>query len=76
MQYPSAKLLYDQLALKEDALNKVTSISSLSTDIEYPSAKLVYDQLALKQNKVTYSTTDLTAGTSPLAEGEIYLVYE
>ena len=76
VQYPSAKLLYDQLALKEDALNKVTSISSLSTDIEYPSAKLVYDQLALKQNKVTYSTTDLTAGTSPLAEGEIYLVYE
>ena len=29
-----------------------------------------------KQNKVTYSTTDLTAGTSPLVEGEIYLVYE
>ena len=24
----------------------------------------------------TYSTTDLTAGTSPLATGRIYLVYE
>ena len=29
-----------------------------------------------KQNQVTYSTTDLTEGSSPLATGEIYLVYE
>ena len=27
-------------------------------------------------NKITYGTTDLTAGVSPLAEGTIYLVYE
>ena len=29
-----------------------------------------------KQNKITYSTTDLTAGTSTLATGELYVVYE
>ena len=30
---------------KEDAINKVTSLSSSSTDTEYPSAKCVYDKL-------------------------------
>lgn len=49
-QYPSAKLTYDQLALKEDKSNKVTSISSSSTDTQYASAKLLYNQLALKEN--------------------------
>lgn len=29
-----------------------------------------------KQAKITYSTTDLTAGTSDLATGELYVVYE
>lgn len=33
---------------KEDASNKVTSLSSSSTNTQYPSAKLVYDQLATK----------------------------
>ena len=32
----------------ESTSNKVTSISSSSTDTQYPSAKLVYDKLALK----------------------------
>lgn len=27
-------------------------------------------------NLITYGTTDLTAGTSPLADGTVYLVYE
>lgn len=35
--------LQGQINLKEDISNKVTSISSLSTDNEYPSAKCVYD---------------------------------
>ena len=35
---------------KEDKINKVTTLSGSSTDVQYPSAKLVYDQLALKQN--------------------------
>lgn len=34
----------------ENKTNKVTSLSSSSTDTQYPSAKLLYDQLALKQN--------------------------
>lgn len=37
----------------EKTVNKVTSLSSASTDTEYPSAKLLYDSLA---GKVTYST--------------------
>ena len=37
----------------EDEANKVTSISSSSTDVEYPSAKLVYDQLLLKMTRIT-----------------------
>ncbi len=36
--------------------NKVTSISSSSTDTEYPSAKCVYDAIP----NITYGTTDLT----------------
>lgn len=35
---------------KEDENNKVTSISSSSTDTQYPSAKAVYDELELKQD--------------------------
>ena len=30
----------------------------------------------LAKSDVTYSTTDLTAGTSPLATGSFYFVYE
>ena len=42
---------------KEDVSNKVTSISSSSTDTEYPSAKCVYDELANKQGNITVSVT-------------------
>lgn len=40
----------------EETSNKVTSISSSSTNTQYPSAKLLYDQLALKQNISTAVT--------------------
>lgn len=40
----------------EQTSNKVTSISSSSTNTQYPSAKLLYDQLALKQNTSTAVT--------------------
>lgn len=60
----------------ENVNRKVTSIDSSSTDLQYPSAKCVYDGLATKQNTVTYSTTDLTPGVSPLNDGELYFVYE
>lgn len=33
--------------------NKVTSLSSASTNVQYPSAKLVYDQLATKQATIS-----------------------
>lgn len=81
-QYPSAKVVFDELsekadaedvptktsdltndgdgtnafltapdiAGKEDSSNKVTNLSSSSTDTQYPSAKVTYDQLALKAN--------------------------
>ena len=39
-------------------------------------AKVDATELAKKQNKVTYGTTDLTAGSSVLATGELYFVYE
>ena len=66
-EYPSAKLLYDQLALKQGSLgftaenvaNKVTSISGSSTDAEYPSAKLLYDQLALKQGSLGFTAENV-----------------
>lgn len=37
-----------------------------------------HDAVNLKQlnSKIQYSTTDLTAGTSPLAQGSLYVVYE
>lgn len=46
---------------KEDESNKVTSLSSSSTDTQYPSAKLLFDQLALKAD-----TTDVPTKTSDL----------
>lgn len=44
---------------KEDVANKVTSISSNSTDTQYPTAKCVYDNLTNKQDKIT-STNKLS----------------
>ena len=94
-QYPSAKVVYDELENKadtsdvptktsdltndgadgnnafitaqditgkENSSNKVTSLSSESTDTQYPSAKLVYDELAEKADAddVPTKTSDLT----------------
>lgn len=46
---------------KEDATNKVTSLSASSTDTQYPSAKAVYDELTNKAD-----TTDVPTKTSDL----------
>jgi hypothetical protein len=51
------------VTIKEDKSNKVTSLTSASTDTQYPSAKLTFDQLSLKVDKVT--------GSSLLADTEI-----
>lgn len=40
--------LNEDIVAKEDTDNKVTSVSSLSTDIQYPSAKCVYDEIISK----------------------------
>lgn len=48
---------------KEDSANKVTSITSASTDVQYPSAKAVYTGLNGKVDKVSgkgLSTNDFT----------------
>ena len=66
-QYPGAKLVYDQLALKEAVANKVTSLSASSTNTQYPSAKLVYDQLALKIN---------SADLIPLTNQEVNTIFD
>lgn len=40
----------DKINEKEKKSNKVTSLSSSSTDTQYPSAKCVYDELETKIN--------------------------
>ena len=59
------------LADSEDANNKVTTISSSSTDIQYPSAKAVYDELVDKEdtsNKVTSLSSSSTDTEYPSAK--------
>lgn len=52
-------------ALFEWNTNKVTSISSSSTDVQYPSAKLLFDQLAGKANVIGWGAklSSVDAGT-------------
>lgn len=50
------------LALKENALNKVTSLSSSSTDTQYPSAKCVYDLIG--DIETALETLDVGGGVS------------
>lgn len=70
-EYPSAKLLFDQLALGELLANKVVAVDAQSTDDEYPSAKLLFDQLALGEllvNKVTAVDAQSTDDEYPSAK--------
>lgn len=56
----------------ENVSNKVTSITSSSTNAQYPSAKLVYDQLAGKQSTLVSGTNIKTINsTSLLGAGNI-----
>lgn len=50
---------HQDISGKEDKSNKVTSISSSSTDTQYPSAKAVYTGLAAKQNKAYVNNNTL-----------------
>jgi microcystin-dependent protein len=54
--YPTEKLVHDQLALKENAANKTSTINSSSTAAQYPTAKAVFDALdglAVEADRVT-----------------------
>ena len=53
--------------LMEQTANKVTSISSTSTDAQYPSAKCVYDQLLTKQPNLFYECTYNVTTTTDIA---------
>ena len=63
---------------KENAGNKVTSLSAASTDAQYPSAKCVYDGLAGKADKASlpYALVDVTVtnGTATLTDRAINAV--
>ena len=50
----------------ENAANKVTAISSTSTDTQYPSAKAVYTELAKKQNNITIDSELTSTSTNPV----------
>lgn len=50
----------------ENAANKVTAISSTSTDTQYPSAKAVYSELAKKQNNITIDSELSSTSTNPV----------
>lgn len=65
---------HQDISGKEDKTNKVTSLSSSSTDTQYPSAKLVYDKLATKQDAQTIveATCYYGAVIGGQHEGELY----
>lgn len=78
-QYPSAKLTYDQLALKENLTNRRASFQVTPDDTHYITEKLAYDQLLLKEdktNKVTSisgSSTDVQYPTAKLLFDQLAL---
>ena len=52
---------HQDISGKEDKSNKVTSISSSSTDTQYPSAKCVYDNVTKAFAKIPYAQVDSTS---------------
>lgn len=72
---PDASTLYliDEAPVAfEQTSNKVTSLSSSSTDTQYPSAKCVYDGLATKQKSITVSSSEPTSADG--SDGDIWIV--
>lgn len=85
----NAQSVIDTIGLLEGKGNGVidaantTTVDSLSVDtipIEYSTNLIesggVFSSLQTLNNKITYGTTDLTAGLSPLGTGIMYLYYE
>ena len=56
----------------EFVVNKVTSLSSESTDVQYPSAKAVYTALSGKQGTLTFDTAPTVNSTNPVTSGGVY----
>ncbi|MDO5332056.1 MAG: hypothetical protein Q4E99_05185 [Bacillota bacterium] len=50
----SKQISLNEMLDKEDITNKVTSLSSLSTNTQYPSAKAVWDLVGTKQDKSNF----------------------
>lgn len=71
----TAYVITDDTEVAENVANKVTSISSLSTDTQYPSAKLLYDKLAQKQELLTFDSTPTSASTNPVTSGGVYTAF-
>lgn len=76
-KYLKSNGTWDEINLNglETNTNKVTSISSSSTDTQYPSAKLLYDQLQLKTNKAGDTMTGnltISSGGLSVTSGYIY----
>ena len=70
-QYVYGEMENGNLVLSDNRLhelveNKVTSLSSSSTDTQYPSAKLLYDQLATKQASLVSGTNIKTINNESL----------
>lgn len=53
--------------------NQMIESSLSNSRNKIPTSQAVYNYI---DNKITYGTADLTAGSSPLTTGNIYLVYE
>lgn len=50
--YLTAQYIKEQISVKEDSANKVTSLSAESTDKQYPSAKAVYNLVGHVDDKI------------------------
>jgi len=68
-QYPTAKLAYDQLLLKEDKTNKKSTITNSETD--YPNGKAVYDANLLNEKIADVPVYNVTVQV-PLSAGQYY----
>ena len=65
-------------ALVSNSSGQIAASSVTSTQLGYLSGvtSAIQTQLNNKAPSYTYSTTDLTAGSSPLTTGKLYIVYE
>lgn len=65
-------------ALVSDGSGQISASSITSTQLGYLNGvtSAIQTQLNNKAPAYTYSTTDLTAGSSSLATGQLYIVYE